>query len=198
MRLIHHFSAETLTNAYVLGPAGGGDAIVIDPGVFDTELLAKIEDAGFTIRAVAVTRTSDAYIKGLRTLLRVYDAVVYAPVDTLGDMPARVPADGGTIPVDGIRLEVIGVPGALEPGLVYYTDRILFCGSILGAGTASIEGSGRGRLIFLHMLQDRVFSLPPCTLMFPSVGPPTTIGVELECNEALSDPLSARPHVHRR
>ena len=55
MKLFYHFIATGFTNAYLLGPDEPGDAVLIDPGGFDVDLLSLIESHGYYIRSILIT-----------------------------------------------------------------------------------------------------------------------------------------------
>ena len=91
------FSHVGFSNAYLLGPRGGGDALLIDPGTFDTALLQAVESHGLYVRSIFVTHAHNAHINGIRSLLKVYKATIYSNQPSVLDFPARHIGDGHTI-----------------------------------------------------------------------------------------------------
>ena len=51
MKIYTHFSVMGFSNTYLVGPHGGGEAILIDPGVMDLPLLRLIESRGLLCAA---------------------------------------------------------------------------------------------------------------------------------------------------
>ncbi|HEY9595776.1 MAG TPA: MBL fold metallo-hydrolase, partial [Spirochaetia bacterium] len=125
MRLYSLFSPVGFSNTYLLGPEGGGDAILIDPGVFNAAMLQAVEDNHLYVRSILVTHTHNAHTNGIRSLLKVYDARIYARQPSVLDVPATSIADGDTLALGGIEVRVIGTPGHSIDSLCFLIDQML-------------------------------------------------------------------------
>src|SRR5262249_7691493 len=98
----------------------------------------------------------------------------------------RTVKEGDVLEYAGIRLEVLEVPGHSpghvifvwrgEPSLVFGGD-VLFRGSI---GRSDFPG-GDGELL-LRGIREKVYTLPPNTIVYPGHGPVTTVGHERRTN----------------
>ena len=111
MKFFSLFSASGFSNTYLLGPDGGGDAILVDPGVFDAPLLQAVEGNRLFVRWILVTHAHNAHINGIRSLLKVYDADIYANQPSILDFPARHVAGGNVLSLGEFRVRVIETPG---------------------------------------------------------------------------------------
>ncbi len=178
MRLFSHFSFDTLSNSYLIGPEGGGDAVLFDPGSFDVALLELVETQRYYIRNVILTHCDEAHIHGLRTLRRVYDCRVYAayPV-VLGEVASTV-ADGDDLDIGFATVRAIALTGHSGDSIAYYVGGFLFTGSALSAAEPGRVSNPYAKALLLADIQERLLSLPDETVVLPFVGPPSTIDLE--------------------
>ena len=68
MKLFFHYCSFGFSNCYVLGGAEGTDAVIIDPGSMDNQLLECIERNDYCLKAVLITHDHKGHVQGLRTL----------------------------------------------------------------------------------------------------------------------------------
>jgi hydroxyacylglutathione hydrolase len=112
--MIHcHFAVVGLSNSYLIGPKGGGDAMLIDPSRFDIPLLNMIEDNHYYIRWVLVTHNHENHIRGLKTLLKIYDAKVYGAADEISGVPTQRLHDSQPLELPNVTvmpLEIFRLP----------------------------------------------------------------------------------------
>lgn len=180
MRLYSHYSVDTLTNTYLVGPDDGGDAILIDPSSFDGPLLDLIERSHYYVRTVLLTHTNEEHLAGLVTLRRIYDCEIYAASDSvLGFRTQRVQHDD-ILDVCCGESRAIGLPGHSSSSIAYYGSGFLFAGEAMSAGECGLVANPYSRAILLENLADRVFSLPDETVILPAAGPPSTVALERE------------------
>jgi len=135
MKLYFHFAVVGFANTYLIGPAEGGEAILVDPGIMDKELLNLIEGNHYYIRTILVTHHHNSHVKGIRTLKKIYDADIYAFSPYILDYPSIPIKDGDKFgAASGIEVEVIEVPGHSSDSLVYHIGGMVFTGDVLAAG----------------------------------------------------------------
>ena len=186
MKLLCHFPAVGVSNTYVVGPEIGGDAILVDPGRFDVPLLELIEGAGFYIRAVLVSHDHKNHIQGLNTLLKIYDAAIFAGNDSVKGFPA-IPVSGGTcIRTSGYEVDVIDIEGHSNDSRVFKVGSYVFTGDVLSAGRIGTSPSSEAGQRLVETIRTRLLNLPDDTLVLPGHGPPTTISVERSWNPGLA------------
>src|SRR5690554_6641809 len=111
MKVFFHFSLNEYSNTYLVGPEDGGDAILIDPGHIDLELIDRIESNRFTIAHVLLTHRHRAHTQGLGTLVKIFDPMVYAGSPRMFDTPVREVQDRAVMDLSGITVEAIRIPG---------------------------------------------------------------------------------------
>jgi glyoxylase-like metal-dependent hydrolase (beta-lactamase superfamily II) len=99
--------------------------------------------------------------------------------------PAGYFNEGDLLKVGSISLSVLFVPGHSPGGVALYcsdagvvfTGDALFSGSI---GRTDLQGGNFETLI--HSIKDKLFTLPPSTVVYPGHGEATTIEKELKTN----------------
>ncbi len=185
MKIFFHFSVTGFSNSYVIGPDHGGDALIIDPGVMDIDLLKLIEDNGFYIRTVLLTHRHIAHVGGVGTLLRIYDAQVYANNMSVLELPVHTISEGETITLGSLEVEAIHVPGHSSDSLVYRIGKALFTGDALMAGKIGTTDSELSKALLLRSILDKLLVLDETCLVFPGHGPPTTLRAEKMFNPEL-------------
>lgn len=167
-------------------------AALIDPGFFHPSLIELVERNGLEIAAVLITRDHPAHTHSLGTVMRAYQAQVYAGSELVAGLPATRISGGGRIDVGGMELEAIALPGEAEGALAFLLDDLLFSGYVLSAGEVAATTSAGAAQRQQRALRDRIATLPSTTRILPAHGPPTTVGLELAFNPALKE----RPLPH--
>jgi glyoxylase-like metal-dependent hydrolase (beta-lactamase superfamily II) len=188
VRIFSHFSADTLSNVYLVG-FPSGDAFLVDPSVFDAELLTLIEHNRYTINCVMLTHNDEAHLAGLRAILRIYpETRIYSALPRVMDVSAHLVTDGEKIDVCRSSAQVIAIPGHGRDRVAYFVGGFLFTGSALSAGEPGQVSNPYAKAILLANIADAFFSLPDATVVLPFYGPPTTVGVE-RASFPMEDPL---------
>jgi hydroxyacylglutathione hydrolase len=183
------FSHVGFSNAYLLGPREGGDAVLIDPGTFDAALLQAVESNGLYVRSIFVTHAHNAHINGIRSLLKVYKATIYSNQPSVLDFPARHVGDGDIVSAGKFEVGVRATPGHSIDSVTLLIRSMVFTGDALTAGGIGETRSGYARGVLLSAIRRQILSLPDSTLVFPGHGPPSTVGAERLYNPYLGDRL---------
>jgi hydroxyacylglutathione hydrolase len=199
-------------NCYVVRPAGGGEAVVVDPGWPGTwpDVQRALGDA--SCAAILITHGDVDHVAGVAEVARATGAPVHIAAeesDRLERINDLFPAglEGVTLEpyepdvrlqgneeleLAGIRFETLLVPGHTEAHLAYATAGCLFSGDVLFAGSVGRvdrpNGDWETLLASIRQLAER---FPPETVVYPGHGPQTTLGRELETNPFLAE-LRAR------
>ena len=189
MRFHSLFSRTGFSNTYLIGPREGGDAVLIDPGAFDAPLLQAIENNHLTVRSILVTHAHNAHVKGIRGVLRVYDAQIYSNQPSVLDLPARRIRDGDQLTLAGFTWRVIETPGHSIDSLCFLVEHMLFTGDTLSAGGIGTTRDGYARGLLLETVRRRLLSLGDEVLVFPGHGPPSKVGIEKLYNPYLGETL---------
>ncbi len=200
-------------NCVVLGDAGNGQAMVVDPGG-DAERILDLLRV-LHLRCVLIVNThahfdhvgANAALRratGAPLLMHADDLTLYgllsqqaAYLGGIFPVPERVPvdrrlADGETLQAGALEARVLHTPGH-SPGsiclLVESAPPLLLSGDTLFAG-----GIGRTDLVggdeeaLMRSLRERLLALADDTQVIPGHGPLTTIGQERRTNPFLMEP----------
>jgi hydroxyacylglutathione hydrolase len=192
-------------NCYLVGEAGGTEAVIVDPGEESGRFLEEARVRGRRISAIWLTHAHLDHIMGVEAVKRATGAPVFLhpgerPIyDNLVaqgqyfgfDLTPAPPPDaelrhGQRLKLGQTEFEVRHVPGH-SPGHVCFVG----AGVVLG-GDVLFQGSiGRTDLIggdlptLLAGIRAQLFTLPDDTVVFPGHGPSTTIGRERATNPFL-------------
>ena len=166
----------------MIGPVGGGNAIIIDPGKMTVPLLRTIEDNGYQPKCVLITHAHPAHIGGLKTILKIYDLEVFARAPSIGDHTTTLVGDGDSVSCDGIAIETILIGGHSFDSVVFRIHDALFTGDALSAGHFGLAPNAYSRALMIQTIRERIFSLHGEIFVYPGHGPPSTIEIERQTN----------------
>jgi len=201
------------TNCYIVGDTKTNDAIVIDPSDRASLIDKTVRDQGWTVREILATHGHFDHILASAELKRLTGApfrIHRRDLMMVKDMPRRVRdwisidvppaaepdsfvAEGDTITVSGIALDVLFTPGH-SPGHVSYVLRsesivfggdCLFCGSI---GRTDLPGANYATL--MQSIVTRLLPLGDDFVVAPGHMRNTTIGYERTHNPYLIEYLN--------
>ncbi len=149
---------------YLVGEAGRGLAVVIDPGHDPDRLHAIATEHGLTITAILATHGHGDHVGGVARLAELTGAVVWAGAGE--DVPgARALADGQRIgPV-----EALSTPGHTRDHYCFlagddlFTGDLLFCGKVGGTGSHFPGSSAERQWASLQ----RLLTLPDRVRVYP-------------------------------
>lgn len=204
---IHSFSVGPFAeNTYLL--INGGDALVIDPGFFeDAEVNAfrqKLEESGADLKAVLLTHAHVDHVMGLQKVLDHYDVPVYlndtdrylwnnfaSQAQMFGLRTSGFDFEPEPLPestswsIGSFTFDVLYTPGhAPDHVSLYHPEH----GAVMAGDALFNEGIGRTDLykgsleVLKKSIQEKLYTLPDATEVYPGHGPATTIGHEKRAN----------------
>jgi hydroxyacylglutathione hydrolase len=178
---------------------------VIDPGGSVDQVIQFIAASGLKPEWILNTHGHSDHIAGNAALQKHYavpllihaadQPMLLSPTANLSAFmgkrvvsPAatRTLTDGETVRLGETILQVIATPGHTQGGISLYTPKLLFTGDTLfkeGIGRTDFPGGNYRQLV--TAIRERLFCLPPETIVLPGHGEATTIGHELESNPYL-------------
>ena len=184
LRLYFHFVVVGFSNSYLIGNKEGGDAILVDPGIMDAGLISLIEGNGYNIKHVLITHAHEAHTGGLRTLLKIYPATVYASHPRVCDTETVQLTEGSELNLSGITVKTIEVPGHSSDSLAYKIGQMLFTGDVLGAGFIGSTPNSYAQALLINGIKNKLLCYEDDHI-FPGHGPPTTVRAENAFNPYL-------------
>lgn len=185
MKLFCHFGLSAFSNAYLIGPDDGGEAVLIDPGVFDETLLVMVEKNRLDVRHILVTHAHESHVLAIPTALKIYDATVYGIVPLPRIPRYRTVEDGDELELGTFRVRVVWTPGHSADSVVYHMPPYLFTGDTLHAGAIGSTQGPAARQQIIKSIRREILTLDDETMIFPGHGPPSKVGIERSLNPDL-------------
>jgi hydroxyacylglutathione hydrolase len=191
-------------NAYIVRPAGGWPAVVIDAPAGSE---AVVEALGTTaVRAIVVTHSHRDHWDGFATLRERTLAHAYAgelgsgegapvvPTSTERAAPAEVVvamlAHGAQVPVGRTALRVIHTPGHTPGSICLLVGGALLTGDTLFPGGPGHSRTPEALAEEIASITALLYTLPDETLVLPGHGAGTTIGA----SKAEYAVFASKPH----
>lgn len=192
MRLYYHYCPSGFSNSYVVGTdfdeekpgetSVPREAVIIDPGIMDSGLLSLIEDNGYTLRGILITHDHPHHVRGVKTLMKIYNAGIYAVNPEIMGHRTEIVKDGDIVKLGPFKIEIISIPGHSADSAVYKMERLLFSGDALSAGMAGNTASSYAAATQINALQTKLMSMPGDYTIFPGHGPPSSLESERRFN----------------
>lgn len=182
MKLFFQYCSYGFSNCYILGDEKTNAAIIVDPGSMERKTLETIENNNFNLQAVLITHDHLAHVRGLRTLMRIYNAEIFAVNHSIMEHKTNMVRDGNIISISGFDIEVISIPGHSSDSVVYKIENLLFTGDVITAGLVGSTASAYGSATQMDKLRSRLLSLPGDYIVLPGHGPPSTLEAERRFN----------------
>ncbi len=191
-------------NAYLLSMEGATQGLLVDPGSEPERLIREIERHHLGVALILATHGHFDHVGAVEAMKRHFKAPFAARAEdqavmqgsshlaaTLGLKQAQVPsidqglADGQLVSAAGVELKVLATPGHTPGGCCFYhaASASLFSGDTLFEASVGRHDLPGGDLAALtRSLQEKVYTLPPETRVYPGHGGPTRVGQEARSN----------------
>lgn len=187
MNIYQHFSVVGFCNTYIIGDKSGGPAILIDPGHVDNELINIIEKNNYTVSWIFLTHRHESHTSGVRTLLKLYNAQIYAYIDKIYEFDVNEISGGSVTYCGDIKVETIHLPGHSVDSLVYKIGDSLFTGDTLMATRVGSTPGFMERSLLIKIIKEKLLTFDDNTLIFPGHGAPSKIRNERLFNPDLTE-----------
>jgi glyoxylase-like metal-dependent hydrolase (beta-lactamase superfamily II) len=217
VKLFFHYCPYGFSNCYILGTeyAAGGpetysppgqtpqgetprEAIIIDPGVMDDQILSFIENNEYNLRGVLISHDHPGHSHGLKTIKRIYNVEIFAVNPVVRGFRTTKVKDGDHLAIGPFAVDVLSVPGHSSDSAVYRIGGFLFTGDALTAGLVGSTASSYGATVQMNALQNKILPLPGDYLVLPGHGPPSNLEAERRFNAGIEDYNKKRTQRPRR
>ena len=199
-----------MANSFILGCEETHEAVVIDPGDEADRILRAVAEPGLSVKYIINTHGHLDHVGANKRLKEVTGApILIHPLDApmLNQVassaaawgiaavnsppPDRELEDGDEVTFGNIVLKVIHTPGHTPGGISLYTDREVFVGDTLFAGSIGRTDFPGGSFETLRAsIQQKLFALRDDLKVYPGHNQPTTIGVEKRTNPFVGEQAS--------
>lgn len=192
-------------NNYLIIDEETKEAALIDCSSIDDRIDEEIEKQGANLKYILLTHGHFDHIAGIRPnrfknnpqivmhkadLGWLNNANQYLPM--FGMPEITIPKvdvfvdDGDTIQLGSLEIKVLHTPGHTQGGVCYLVDGNLFSGDTIfreAVGRCDLEGGNFNQIV--ESIENKIFTLPPETLIYPGHGNITSVEWEKEHNRFL-------------
>lgn len=161
------------TNVYIVSNTDTKECVIIDPAERSAFLSGRIEEGGYTLKAMLITHGHRDHITAVPALEKKYG------------LKRQMYEEEKEMDLIGFRWKVIYTPGHTADSCCYYIEdeKVIFSGDTLFYGTfGRTEPETEGLLQIKDSLKNKLFLLPDDVTVLPGHGEPTTIGWEKKDN----------------
>jgi hydroxyacylglutathione hydrolase len=191
-----------MANCYIVGCEETKVAAVIDPGDEADRILIVLAEAGLTVQTIINTHGHFDHVSanqrmkeatGAELLIHTLDAPLLSQLSTTAAAwgmssedsppPDRTIAHGDVVQVGNIALKVIHTPGHTPGGISLHSNKAVFVGDTLFAGSigrTDFPGGDFG--VLKTSIQEKLFTLNDDVTVYPGHMGLTTIGQEKRTN----------------
>lgn len=192
-------------NCYIIGCEETKEAAVIDPGGDAPDIIDLINSLGLNVKYIICTHGHADHVGGVDGVKNATGAKVLIhreDADMLTDpkknlsayighnlvlQPAdQLVADGDTLKVGQLELEILNIPGHSRGGICIKVEDVVFSGDTLFArsiGRSDFPGGNHNDLI--RGIKTKLLTLPGNTRVYPGHGPDTLVEYEQNHNPFL-------------
>ena len=192
-------------NNYLIVDEKTKDAALIDCSSIDDRIDEEIEKQGANLKYILLTHGHFDHIAGIRpNRFKNNPQIVMhkADLDWLNNANQYLPMfgmpeitipkvdifvdDDDTIQLGSLAIKVLHTPGHTQGGVCYLVDGNLFSGDTIfreAVGRCDLEGGNFNQIV--ESIQDKIFTLPAKTVIYPGHGNITSVEWEKEHNRFL-------------
>jgi hydroxyacylglutathione hydrolase len=191
-----------MANCFIFGCDETKEAVVIDPGGDADRILFSLADSGLNVKYIINTHghfdhvAANGKIKdatGADILIHPLDASMLGSLSTnaaifgisVGNSPPcdQTIEEGDTVSFGKITLKVLHTPGHTPGGISLYTDKIVFVGDTLFAGSIGrTDFPGGDFNTLISSIRTKLFKMDDDVRVLSGHGPETSIGSEKRFN----------------
>ena len=192
-------------NNYLIIDKETKDAALIDCSSIDDRIDDELEKQGANLKYILLTHGHFDHVAGIRpNRFKTNPQIVmnkedldwlnktnqYLPI--FGMPEITIPPidifveDNDTIKLGTISIKVLHTPGHTQGGVCYLAENKLFSGDTIfreAVGRCDLEGGNFDQIV--ESIENKIFTLPTDTIIYPGHGNTTTVGWEKEHNRFL-------------
>ena len=186
-------------NNYLIIDEASKEAVLIDCSADDENILIELKKHDATLKYVLLTHGHFDHIVGLNFFSGVSVYMHSADMDWVNNVNTYLPMvglpmmdvpkidkfieDNEIIKLGNLEIKVIHTPGHTQGGVCFYVNDNLFSGDTIfreSVGRCDLDGGDFNQLV--KSIEDKIFTLPTETKIYPGHGRLSTVGWEKEHN----------------
>jgi glyoxylase-like metal-dependent hydrolase (beta-lactamase superfamily II) len=180
-------------NCYVVFSSESKQAVLIDTGIQDSRIENFIREHNLSVKAIFNTHDHADHTGANNFYSELFYAPIYAPKEDAQYYeisPDKLLENGNILEFDGFKIHVLHTPGHTDGSLCLLSGDVLFTGDTIfknDIGRVWAEDSEKLNAIrkdLIRNIQEKIFTLPPGTLICPGHGKTTTVAAEKANNPA--------------
>ena len=203
MQIYNYMTGPLSVNTYLVVDEETKKGFIVDPGGEDKKLFQFVKENGITVEYIVLTHGHGDHICGIEAYQNAWpEALVVAHEEEsallndsnrnyssmtcgfpLSITPDHSVKDDEELDVGGLVLKFLFTPGHTPGGMSIHVGNCVFSGDTLFAGSVGrtdFPGSSFQKL--KRSIEEKLYSLPDDTKVYPGHMGTTTIGIEKEHN----------------
>lgn len=182
-----HQNKGTGINSYIVGPEGGGPALIVDPVSFDRDMLTELQRRNLVPQQILLTTPEEHNVRVIQTIQKIYTVEVVAGTDALTDIHCSCITELSEFHLGELSITAIPMLPHTRRSLVFYVESVLFTGLIMHAGTLGDAPNSYAEALLAAGIIDHLFHYPDETPILPALGPPSNVRSERALNPWLRE-----------
>lgn len=178
MRVYFHLNSGGVSNCYIVANEKIGEAVIVDPGIVDEEIINQLEENSYKLVAVLVTHNHGSHVHGIKTLSKIYSPKIFGVDWELARKKTNIIAGDGKVRLAGMTVQYITLPGHTPDSVVYKIGNVIFTGDSLSAGIVGSTNSSYSEHMLEENVKKKILAQQENTIIMPGHGPPTTVRAE--------------------
>jgi sulfur dioxygenase len=164
------FDHESSTYTYLLASRPGGEALLIDPVLEQTEAyLRLLRELDLKLVIATDTHTHADHVTALGSLREATACVTMMGERTRAECVSTQFRDGETLDVDGVKLRALYTPGHTDESFSFVMDDRVFTGDVLLIrGTGRTDFQNGDPFASWDSIFNKLMKLPEDTLVYPA------------------------------
>lgn len=192
MKIYYHVNPQGFSNTYIITNEKSKEAIIIDPGQMNEEIIAQIESNALKLTSVLITHNHPSHVNGLKTMLKIYSPKIYGADWEIAGKETTVLNGDGKMRLAGMTVHYMTLPGHTADSMIYKIGNVLFTGDTISAGEIGSTNSSYSSHILRRNINEKILSQQENTVIMPGHGPPTSVVAERNFNMAIQKSLFSR------
>lgn len=198
------------TNCYIIG--SGPEVAIVDPGGSAAAIIETVKGRNLKPTALIATHCHADHILSLRELSEEFSGIeilchpteksfltdpeenlsMFLGEELIAPEATGTLSEGDTADLGGVPFKVIHVPGHSPGSICFYHepedgDPVLIAGdTVFADGIGRTDFPHSDHKAFIPNIKNKIFTLPPETMILPGHGPATTVAREKQYNPWLS------------